>query len=343
MEGKITILPQKSVIKASPSFRLHFPPCDRRFGSLRSTAVAATITILGSGSAGNCAFIETPRLRLLIDAGFSGKQIAMRLASIGRKLEEVSAVLLTHEHHDHTQGLPVLCKRYEIPVYANRLTAEAVQEEMPELKQWRVFQTGHAFELGDVLVESFTVPHDAHDPVGFLLRHECGNVGVLTDLGHCTRLVLERVRPANVLMLETNHDPRMLQDASRPWSLKQRILSRFGHLSNEAAAEVVTQLASGGLRHIFLGHLSRECNRPELAHRAVTAALHNADARHVRVHVTSQDAPNPTLHVGAAPDAPAQSCGAVGGFDSLPEARRSPNIAVAEQSTATVRNKTAVA
>lgn len=272
----------------------------------------ATITILGSGSAGNCAFIETPRLRLLIDAGFSGKQIALRLASIGRKLEEVNAVLLTHEHNDHTQGLPVLCKRYEIPVYANRLTAEAVQEEMPELKQWRVFQTGHAFELGDLQVESFTVPHDAHDPVGFLLRHECGNVGVLTDLGHCTRLVVERVKSANVLMLETNHDMRLLQDDTvRPWSVKQRILSRFGHLSNDAAAEAAAQIAHDGLRHVFLGHLSRDCNRPELAHRAVTAALHKVGARHVHVHTTSQHAPNPTLHIGATPNVQPQPVAAV--------------------------------
>lgn len=271
----------------------------------------ATITILGSGSAGNCAFIETPRLRLLIDAGFSGRQIALRLASIGRKIEEVNAVLLTHEHNDHIQGLRVLCKRYEIPVYANRLTAEAVQEEMPELKQWRVFQTGHAFELGDLLVESFTVPHDAHDPVGFLLRHETGNIGVLTDLGHCTRLVIERVKPANVLMLETNHDMRLLQDdAVRPWSVKQRILSRFGHLSNEAAAEAAAQIAHDGLRHVFLGHLSRDCNRPELAHRAVTEALHKTGARHVRVHTTSQQTPNPTLHIGATPTEPPQAAAA---------------------------------
>jgi phosphoribosyl 1,2-cyclic phosphodiesterase len=269
--------------------------------------VAATITILGSGSSGNCAFVETPRLRLLIDAGFSGKQIAMRLASIGRKIEDLNAVLLTHEHHDHTQGLPVLCKRFAIPVYANRLTAEAVQEEMPELKLWKVFQTGHTFELCDLLVESFTVPHDAHDPVGFLLRHECGNIGVLTDLGHCTRLVVERVKSANVLMLETNHDMRLLQDDTvRPWSVKQRILSRFGHLSNDAAAEAVAQIAHDGLRHVFLGHLSRDCNRPELAHRAVTAALHKAGARHVHVHTTSQHAPNPTLHIGATPNAQPQ-------------------------------------
>ena len=265
----------------------------------------ATITILGSGSSGNCAFVETPRLRLLVDAGFSGKQIVARLASIGRKIEDVNAVLLTHEHNDHTQGLPVLCKRFKIPVYANRLTAEAMQEEMPELKLWKVFQTGQTFELGDVLVESFTVPHDAHDPVGFLLRHEHGNIGVLTDLGHCTRLVIERVKAANVLMLETNHDLKLLQDDTvRPWSVKQRILSRFGHLSNDAAAEAAAQIAHDGLRHVFLGHLSRDCNRPELAHRAVTEALHKAGARHVRVHTTSQQTPNPTLDFGATPAPP---------------------------------------
>ena len=271
------------------------------------TAVGARITILGSGSAGNCAFLETPQVRLLIDAGFSGKQIVARLAAIGRKIEEVNAVLLTHEHTDHTQGLPVLCKRFEIPVYANRLTAEAVQEEMPELKTWRIFQTGHAFVLGDVTVESFTVPHDAHDPVGFLLRHECGNIGVLTDLGHCTRLVIERVKSANVLMLETNHEEKLLQeDTVRPWSVKQRILSRFGHLSNAAAAEAAAQIAHPGLRHIFLGHLSRDCNRPELAHRAVTTALLNCGARHVHVHTTSQHAANSTVDLEPDPAAPPQ-------------------------------------
>ena len=269
------------------------------------TAVGAKITILGSGSSGNCALVETPRVRLLIDAGFSGKQIITRLATLGRRIEEVNAVLLTHEHTDHTQGLPVLCKRYEIPVYANRPTAEAVQEEAPDLKTWRFFQTGHTFELGDILVDTFAVPHDAHDPVGFLLRHSCGNIGVLTDLGHCTRLVIERVKAANVLMLETNHEEKLLQDDTvRPWSVKQRILSRFGHLSNAAAAEAAVQIAHPGLRHIFLGHLSRDCNRPELAHRAVTTALHNAGAHHVRVHTTSQHAPTPTLDIEAPVAAP---------------------------------------
>ncbi|MCX8157479.1 MAG: MBL fold metallo-hydrolase, partial [Verrucomicrobiae bacterium] len=217
--------------------------------------VGAAITILGSGSAGNCALLETPRVCLLIDAGLSGKQIALRLASIGRTLDDVDAVLLTHEHHDHAQGLPVLCRRHRIPVFANRLTIEVLQEDMghvPMAGLWKVFQTGQAFELGDVIVETFPVPHDAQDPVGFLLRHENLNVGVLADLGHVTRLIVERLKRAHILLLETNHDVRMLQeDPRRPWSLKQRILSRFGHLSNEAAAEAATQIVHDDLRHIF--------------------------------------------------------------------------------------------
>jgi phosphoribosyl 1,2-cyclic phosphodiesterase len=238
-------------------------------------------------------------VKLLIDAGFSGKQIATRLASIGRTLEDIDAVLLTHEHNDHTQGLPVLCKRHKIPVFANRLTVEQLQEDMPDLKTWKIFQTGQPFEIGDVRVESFTVPHDAHDPVGFLLRHDSGNIGILTDLGCTTRLVIERIRPANVLLLETNHDLRLLQDdTARPWSVKQRILSRQGHLSNAAAAEAITQIVHDGLRHVYLGHLSRDCNRPDLAYAAVAGALQDAGARNVRVEVTSQTAPCPTLMLG---------------------------------------------
>jgi len=266
--------------------------------------MAVGLTILGSGSGGNCAYLETPRVKLLVDAGFSGKQIAARLAAIGRSLEEIDAVLLTHEHNDHTQGLPVLCKRHEIPVFANRLTVEKLVEEMPDLKTWKIFQTGQAFELGDVEVESFSVPHDAQDPVGFLLRHPAGNIGILTDLGCVTRLVIERVKPANVLLLETNHDVQMLQDdTARPWPTKQRILSRHGHLSNAAAAEAMLQILHDGLRHVYLGHLSRDCNRPELAYATMAGALQDAGARHVKVEVTSQTDISPTLLLGAPPAA----------------------------------------
>jgi phosphoribosyl 1,2-cyclic phosphodiesterase len=258
--------------------------------------VAASLTILGSGSAGNCAYLETAETRLLIDAGLSARQIRMRLATIGRAPEGLTGILLTHEHSDHIQGLGVLAAKLKLPVYANRLTAEAVVDRFGSPFAWQMFATGDRFEIGGVEVETFSVPHDAVDPVGFLLRTSVHNIGFLTDLGHATRLVIERVRPAHVLVLEANHDLRLLQDdPHRPWSLKQRILSRHGHLSNEAAAAAALEIVTADLRHLYLGHLSRDCNRPELAHAAVAGRLRDAGAGHVTIELTSQDAPCATL------------------------------------------------
>jgi len=145
-------------------------------------------------------------------------------------------------------------------------------------------------------VDTFSVPHDANDPVGFLLHTPSGNIGVLTDLGHATKLVVERVRAANVLLLEANHDLKMLQDdPRRPWSLKQRILSRHGHLSNDGAADLVEQVASPGLARLYLGHLSRDCNRPELAQQTVADKLRKIGVNHTAITVSSQDKPTATL------------------------------------------------
>jgi phosphoribosyl 1,2-cyclic phosphodiesterase len=255
-------------------------------------------TILGSGSGGNCAYLETAETRLLIDAGFSARQIRERLATLGRSPETLHGILLTHEHSDHTQGLAVLSRKVPVPVYSNRLTKEAVECQLDTRLDSRLFITGSSFTIGDVTVETFAVPHDAQDPVGFILHTPAGRIGCLTDLGHATKLVVERVRAANILLLEANHDLKMLQEnPHRPWSLKQRILSRHGHLSNGAAAAVAEQIVSAGLRHIYLGHLSRDCNRPELAYAAVAGRLPELGASHIRVEVTSQDTPNPTIEL----------------------------------------------
>lgn len=255
-----------------------------------------SVTILGSGSGGNCAYVETAETRLLVDAGFSARQIRQRLANIGRTPENLTAILVTHEHTDHVQGLPLIAHRLSIPVYANRLTLDAIQFQKQVRYAGHVFETGNSFDIGDVRVDTFSIPHDAQDPVGFLLRTDAGNIGFLTDLGHATRLVVERVRPAKVLMLEANHDVKLLQDdLRRPWSLKQRIMSRHGHLSNDAAAETIEEIASENLQHLYLGHLSKDCNRPDLAHQIVGDRLERAGAAHVRIEVTSQDTPSPTL------------------------------------------------
>ena len=256
------------------------------------------LTILGSGSSGNCAFLETGETRLLVDAGLSGRQIRNRLLSIGRTPENLNGILITHEHSDHIQGLVGLAVKLQIPIYCNRLTREAIERQLEVRLDFRLFATGDSFEVGDLAVDTFSVPHDAHDPVGFLLHTAAGRIGFLTDLGHATKLILQRVQSANVLLLEANYDLDLLRDdPRRPWSIKQRILSRHGHLSNEAAGQVIEQLASTHLRHLYLGHLSSDCNRPELARRAVHQILEKTGARHVQLEVASQTIPCPTLNV----------------------------------------------
>jgi len=257
-------------------------------------------TILGSGSSGNCAYLETDQTRLLIDAGLSGRQIRQRLLGLGRTPENLTGILITHEHSDHIQGLVVLATKLRLPIYCNRLTKEAIEVQLETPLEYRLFSTGATFELGDVQVDTFSVPHDAYDPVGFLLHTPACKIGFLTDLGHATKLVVERVRPANILVLETNHDLKLLQDDTRrPWSIKQRIASRHGHLSNDAAAEVAEQIVSAELQHLYLGHLSSDCNRPELAHARVSQGLLRAGATHVRVETASQDVPCPTVVIAS--------------------------------------------
>jgi phosphoribosyl 1,2-cyclic phosphodiesterase len=260
------------------------------------SAVPVHLTILGSGSAGNCAYVETPEARILVDAGFSAKQIRQRLASIGRTPENLTGIIVTHEHIDHIHGLGILADKLNIPVYCNRPTHDAIQFQLNVKIDCRLFATGASFEIGDVLVETFAIPHDAQDPVGYLLRTGDVNIGFLTDLGHVTKLVLERVRSANVLVIEANHDVKMLQDCTRrPWSLKQRILGRHGHLSNDAAADAAQEIMSGDLRHMYLGHLSRECNKPQLAQAVMAQRLEKIGASHIALMVARQDAPCPTL------------------------------------------------
>lgn len=255
-----------------------------------------SFTILGSGSSGNCAYLETEHARILVDAGFSAKQIELRLNSIGRSVKDVQAIFLTHEHGDHVCGLPVLAKRHNIPVYCNRLTAEYLHPQMPGFTSWRLFESGGTVDLGDLKINSFSVPHDAYDPVGFMFYHALGNIGFLTDLGYATRLVIERVRQARALVLEANHDLKLLQeDTRRPWSVKQRILSRHGHLSNDAAAEVAAEVVTEVMQDLYLGHLSADCNSPGHARTTVSRKLEEAGRPFVRLHDTAPDKPCETL------------------------------------------------
>ena len=199
-----------------------------------------------------------------------------RLAQCGVNPIEIDGILLTHEHGDHCGGLDVWCKQFHTPIYCNRLTAEVLRHTAPPecQKDWRFFVTGGHFRVKDITIETFPVPHDAVDPVGFVLHHGREALGFLTDLGFATKLVYERMRPVQTLIIETNHDEKLLQNCQkRPWSVKQRIMSRHGHLSNLAAAGVITDLLEGNLQCAVLGHLSQDCNSPELAMGTVRSTL----------------------------------------------------------------------
>ncbi|MFV0416376.1 MAG: MBL fold metallo-hydrolase [Chthoniobacterales bacterium] len=259
------------------------------------------IVVLGSGSSGNAILVRDSREAILIDVGFSAKQITRRLSEAGTSWENISAILLTHEHSDHTRGLRVLCSQREIPVYANPLTAEAIRFQQPELKAaWCYFSTGSDFKIGGYSIESFSVSHDASDPVGFTIRHAKGSIGIATDLGFPTRVVAERLRDVNTLFLESNYDEKLLeQDERRPWSTKQRISSRHGHLSNRSAAALVADIMHPQLSTIILGHFSKDCNCTDVATQTFREVFSERNLQLPRIVCASQDCPTPVIEVTA--------------------------------------------
>ncbi len=257
--------------------------------------------MLGSGSAGNSALIATDHCRLLVDGGLSARQLVRRLEFCGVRPNELDGVLLTHEHGDHVCGLEVLCRKFQIPIFCNALTAEAIRYgSLGEHRNWRIFRTGSAFSICDITVESFSVPHDAVEPVGYAFHAGSSALGYITDLGHATRLTIERLRQVQTLVIETNHDEKLLQnDPHRPWPVKQRIQSRHGHLSNSAAAAVVAQLLPGKIGRVVLGHLSRDCNSPELAAGTVRAELEKCGRSDIEIFCAAQGEISPRFAIGA--------------------------------------------
>jgi phosphoribosyl 1,2-cyclic phosphodiesterase len=247
--------------------------------------MAMRFCILGSGSSGNAALLVTENARILVDAGFSARKLRELLAGAGESLERIDAVFLTHEHGDHAGGIEGLKKFPQLRIFANAPTARAVQAGLTYRPAWQVFETGARFRFRDLEVESFAVPHDAQEPVGF--RFTSGHDGDLfaprrslawlTDLGHAPQNVRECIRECDVVVVESNHCPEMLKaDLRRPWPTKQRIGGRHGHLSNAAARELLGTVASPRWRRVYLTHLSRDCNSRaavELAFAEVRGAL----------------------------------------------------------------------
>lgn len=248
------------------------------------------VCVLASGSSGNCIFVASDKTRVLIDAGLSARQIALRLDQIGVPPESINGICVSHEHGDHVAGIRVLQKRHNIPVYTNAGTLTGMQRhpKADEIRA-RIFQTGSPFSLGDITIEPFSVPHDAYEPVGFRLYTDRTIVGVVTDLGMGTTLVREKLRGCHAIIVESNHDEDLLREAPRPWPLKQRIRSRQGHLSNLGAAQLIAECATDALEHVFLSHLSSDCNTPDMALRTVAGQLRLDGLGHIPLEVTHPD------------------------------------------------------
>ncbi|MEO7651870.1 MAG: MBL fold metallo-hydrolase [Bryobacteraceae bacterium] len=234
---------------------------------------------MASGSSGNSTFVATERTRLLVDCGLSMKDTCQRLESIGEDPAGLDAVLVTHEHTDHIAGLArLVCglerkyKRQNIPVYITHLTAPAIDwgGYSPNLQ---LFQAGTSLVVGDIEIDSFTIPHDARDPVGFCFRAQGIKFGIATDLGYITESIRFHLRGSQLLLLESNHDLDMLKVGPYPWSVKQRVMSRVGHLSNKGACEYIAQDFDSSACALILGHLSSHNNHPEIVRIVAEQAL----------------------------------------------------------------------
>ncbi len=254
------------------------------------------ICVLGSGSRGNCTLVESGGTAVLIDAGFSGVEIRRRLERIGRSLESIKAVLVTHEHNDHISGAGVLSRQAQIPVYANNATYRATGSRLGKLHALNEFGTGEPFTLDDLHVHPFAISHDTADPVGFVVSDGSFSFGHCTDTGKITTLIEYHLRGCDALVLESNHDPRMLKDGPYPLYLQQRVRSNRGHLANEDAARFLQKMTSGKLRNVVLAHLSETNNMPDLALQSVKKSL-DGHGKHIRVIYASQALPTPVIEL----------------------------------------------
>ncbi len=252
---------------------------------------------LGSGSRGNATLVEFGAVRLLVDAGLAARTLAARLESVGVEPGSVQAVLLSHEHHDHAQGASRYSLRNGIPVACTVETLEALDLPPTEFARWIPFEPGRAFELSGVRVHPFPVPHDAANPVGFVLEANGTRVGVVTDLGHATTLVAERLRGCHVVMVEANHDDRLLRDGPYPWHLKQRIGGRMGHLSNDEAAALLADSVGDDCRAIVLAHLSEKNNDVRIARSTVAQRLARAGRRRFAMRIAEKTRPTPPVEI----------------------------------------------
>ena len=257
------------------------------------------LVVLGSGSEGNAVVIEAGGRRLLVDAGFSAREIKRRLAKVGLEPEDLHGVVLTHEHLDHVRGVERFCRKRRVPIYATAGTVGGMSLRPEVAALVRCCRSGVPFEAAGFVVELFSVPHDAREPVGVVVEDPGGGgrVGLVSDLGCRSRLAWSRLSGVHALVLEANHDLEMLRNGPYPWPLKQRVAGRHGHLSNADAADGLEELAHEGLQHVVLYHLSQANNLPALAAAVVGEELARLRTK-AAMTISGQFEPTPWLTVG---------------------------------------------
>lgn len=245
---------------------------------------------LGSGSRGNCSILKYDGHAIMIDAGFSGVEIHRRLEASALSPEQIDAILVTHEHNDHINGVRVFSNKTQTPVFTNVLTGERLHHMKKRPEDLTLFNNGAPFQVGPFKIEAFSISHDAIDPVGFVVEVADRKMGLLTDVGHCGKMVPLKLQGCHMLVVESNHDPAMVRECQRPPMIKHRILGRRGHLSNDAAVELVDKCASDSLKHIMLAHLSSDCNHSKLARETMQAGLDRLGRSDIELIVAKQTA-----------------------------------------------------
>ena len=257
---------------------------------------------LYSGSSGNCLFVSSNNTKLLVDCGTSCKKIVDGLQSINCSIDDIDAILITHEHSDHIQGLNAITKKFNIPIFANAETWDAILKQKENVFQNNInyFKNDEDFTLNDLTVHPFSTPHDAANPCGFNIHNGKKKISIATDLGHVTDNLLSNLEKSSFILLESNYEPEMLSASKYPFKLKERIKGPHGHISNENAGDVISKLmAKKDLKHVMLGHLSKENNFPELAYRTVAEELmhNNLDLNTISISIASRNTPGKIINI----------------------------------------------
>ena len=256
---------------------------------------------LYSGSSGNSLFVQSENTNILVDCGVSAKKVETALNGINVNPQEIDGILITHEHSDHVQGLGVFAKKFNVPIYVNSKTWDAMPKQREKLENCKIHNitVGEKFEIKDLKIKSFAIPHDAANPCGYTITDDKKTVGIATDIGHMTNEILKELEPSDFLLLEANYDPEVLKFSSYPYQLKQRIAGPNGHLPNEMAGQTISKLLKSNLKRAMLGHLSKENNFPELAYKSVVEELisEKYNENSLQLSVASRDIPGNIVQV----------------------------------------------